>query len=985
MRRADKRKRLTGWSGSWVKRWSVVGWSGVMLWQLAGCGDVEPPLTNTPVPTAPNEATPTVEPPTSPPTTATPGTATPGTNTPATDTPATATPVTPTVTPGVTPSVTPSLTPTVTPVMPTPTSTVAPTPTSTQPPTPTLTPDEDNDSYSPADGDCDDQNANTYPGATEIGDGKDNDCDGNIDEGLNTTDDDLDGYSEQTGDCDDADPSRSPGVSEIPYDGIDQDCSGLDLTDVDGDGSDAELAGGDDCNDGDSSINPSSMETAYDGIDQDCTGGDLVDVDGDGVASTMVGGDDCNDQDSSISPNLPEICDGLDDNCDGVIDLDAIDASDWFADSDGDGYGDEDDAMTSCQAPEGYIADNTDCNDANVDANPGAAEVCDGVDNDCDALVDEGVTTTYYQDSDSDGYGSASSPIQACSLPTGYATSSTDCNDGRSDVNPGKSEVCDGADNDCDAQVDEGVTTTYYQDSDSDGYGSASNPTQACSLPTGYATNSTDCNDTRNDVNPGKSEVCDGADNNCNTQIDEGVKSTFYQDADSDGYGNANVSTQACAAPAGYVPDKTDCNDRNADISPGEAEYCNGKDDNCNGKVDDGVTTITYYQDSDNDGYGNSSVSTATCAGAPAGYVTLGGDCADSNPAINPAAAESCNGIDENCNGTVDEGVKTTWYKDGDADGYGSVATSSQSCTQPSGYVSNATDCNDSNTNIHPNAAETCNYLDDNCNGSTDEGVSITWYQDKDQDGYGNPAISVNNCIQPAGYVSNKSDCNDINAAIYPDAAEQANGIDDNCNGLTDEDVGVSCYTIKQTNANAASGFYNIDPDGAGSRGAFKVYCDMTTAGGGWTRVYYQSTLDGQFFQVGQFEVAKSDPTAVRYAILNDLEYFRRNGMFEFKMDWPNSTAWTDYMHWQQTNNPVTDAAGVNPTGYSPIRVPYKDYNGWGGLQRSLYPQYSLLDGTLNPQGNWYFAVGTTYAWNAVPNAQPGPTGGVTYAELWVR
>ena len=107
--------------------------------------------------------------------------------------------------------------------------------------------------------------------------------------------------------------------------------------------------------------------------------------------------------------------------------------------------------------------------------------------------------------------------------------------------------------------------------------------------PAGYSTNNTDCNDSNTNVHPGATEVCNGIDDNCNGQVDEGVKTTFYRDADGDGYGNPNVTTQACSQPAGYVTNNTDCNDSNPNVHPGATEICNGIDDNCNGQIDEGL------------------------------------------------------------------------------------------------------------------------------------------------------------------------------------------------------------------------------------------------------------------------------------------------------------------------------------------------------------------------------------------------------------
>jgi len=228
-----------------------------------------------------------------------------------------------------------------------------------------------------------------------------------------------------------------------------------------------------------------------------------------------------------------ELCNGVDDDCDGSVDEDdAADAATWYADADSDGYGDPSSTTSACSQPSGYAATDTDCDDGDGAINPGATEACDGVDNDCDGLVDDddsGVsgTTTWSIDYDSDGYGGSAYTLDRCSQPSGYVADQTDCDDGDAAINPAADELCNGVDDDCDGDIDEDSAVdaaTWYADSDRDGYGaSATGTTAACSEPSGFAATDDDCDDADAGINPGATEICNGADDDCDGVADNGA------------------------------------------------------------------------------------------------------------------------------------------------------------------------------------------------------------------------------------------------------------------------------------------------------------------------------------------------------------------------------------------------------------------------------------------------------------------------------
>ncbi|MBN1337448.1 MAG: putative metal-binding motif-containing protein [Deltaproteobacteria bacterium] len=421
-----------------------------------------------------------------------------------------------------------------------------------------------------------------------------------------------------------------------------------------------------------------------------------------------------------------------------------------------------------------------------------------------------------------------------------------DCDDQDRFVHPDASETCNGVDDDCDGDVDEDVTHTYWADADADGFGDPAVTTEACSLPSGYASNDEDCDDGDATVRPSAEEVCDGVDNDCNDLVDDGLATeTYYTDADADGWGWAGSPVEACAQPDGTSTNDFDCDDGDPAVHPGATEICNGMDDDCDTHVDEG-TLITVYQDADADGWGTSKVTSEAC-GASEGWALLPGDCDDTNPLVSPDGVETCDGVDEDCDGTVDEEPAdgSTFYADADGDGYGDPDSTRTACdTPPSGYVADSTDCDDANSWVHPDASEWCDGVDNDCNGEVDDDVvTAEWFRDADGDGYGDPADSVTDCWAPDGYVDDATDCDDDESTVYPGAEEICDGLDNDCDGEGDPD---SCLLCSDLSVLTYCDGYSSSSDGYGNQAAddLSATAVATDTGSAFASYYDDATWD---------------------------------------------------------------------------------------------------------------------------------------------
>ncbi len=413
-----------------------------------------------------------------------------------------------------------------------------------------------------------------------------------------------------------------------------------------------------------------------------------------------------------------ETCNGVDDDCDGQTDeVDAIGCTAWYFDADGDDFGA---AASQCQCGPGIklpgggftAAKSGDCDDADPLAYPNAVEVCNGKDDDCDGKTDEAAAegcTTFYYDGDGDGFGTEESkclcgPDEATKFT---ATKKGDCNDKNAAVHPDAVETCNGFDDDCDGLTDPEASDAcvkLHYDFDNDGYGVAELFKCLCAPSGKYTATGAqfDCNDSNVLINPGVLELCNGVDDDCDGQTDEG-----HGDVDGDGVAD-------CVDPdidGDGTPNGSDCAPMDPKAYPGAAEDCNGKDDDCDGQTDEENAggCKMYFYDGDGDGYGLTADKKCLCAPVGKHNASQGGDCNDNNGSVSPGKFEACNGVDDNCDGSIDEpGASgcTTYYYDGDLDGFGDPDKSQCLCAPSVATkynVTTNTDCYDANANARPN------------------------------------------------------------------------------------------------------------------------------------------------------------------------------------------------------------------------------------------------------------------------------------------
>ncbi len=467
------------------------------------------------------------------------------------------------------------------------------------------------------------------------------------------------------------------------------------------------------------------------------------DADGDGDARIACGGNDCDDTNGMVYSTAQEVCDamGVDEDCEPAT---IRSETPGLEDGDADDDGFVDDACFNTR-PDGTENRGRDCDDGAADVNPGITlDGCNGVDDDCDGMIDEDPDRTFYEDVDGDGFGVVSSTRTACTAPPGFAVMSGDCNDANRNINPGNPEPCNGIDDDCSGVADDPAPPAMC--ACTDGATQSCGPTTdvgACVYGTSTCVGGAwgPCVGATGPA----AEICNGADDDCDGSTDDSDPdigsgspsatgaTVYYRDADGDGYGDPAMSENRCTPRSGYVLQPGDCDDTVATTHDMAAELCDGTvDDDCDGTVDEGcdcTNGMTRPCPGRSD-VGSCMRGTNTCVGGR-WQVCMG---------FRDPAPETCDSGDEDCDGLSNDADPdiasgdvsltgaTVYYRDADGDTYGDLDMPSRRCSAAAGWVLVIDDCDDTRATVNPGAMEICDAagLDEDCDGNPNPGCACT-------------------------------------------------------------------------------------------------------------------------------------------------------------------------------------------------------------------------------------------------------------------
>ena len=497
----------------------------------------------------------------------------------------------------------------------------------------------------------------------------------------------------------------------------------------------------------------------------------------------------------------------------------------WYLDADGDGFGDPSESIQAPEAPQGYVADATDCDDQDDLSFPGAEELCDDLDNDCDDEIDEDAVCTVEEQvrycSSDDGTTRILSdrhmPVDETRLarlgPAAVAVSHihrawtaevegatwvwetplpTTPRENQEAILSMPFPLPEGM-NLVQATLEIAADNRYWATVNGERVDETTGGATFRAAESWDVTDTIQNGQNRLDVrvvnwggsanpraNPAGALFCIDMTVECHGDCPEPELLTWFLDADGDGHGDPAVSVESATAPDGYVADDTDCDDTEGRIHPSASEECDDLDNDCDGLVDEGVGQ-TWYLDADADGFGTLARSAEACEAFGEFNSLDPRDCDDAAAAVHPDATEVCDEIDNDCDRQIDEDLGETWYVDADGDGYGAEAI--VSCTQPDGSSRKGGDCNDGSQDIHPGAEDVCDFIDNDCDGTSDENPEFIYNADRDGDGYGDPVEFVAACSPPDGFIADDNDCNDADRSIHPGAEEICDGIDNDCDG----------------------------------------------------------------------------------------------------------------------------------------------------------------------------------------------------------